>query len=1630
MSTTKYESMKIPILKKSEYPTWRVKMLMYLEAMDPDYLDRIRDGPYIPTRIVERTDTVPEHYVVKAKSEWTPEEKAHGSASVKKNRRALLIQEYEQFDARPDESLTDLYDRFLTLLNSLSLVDMEYETEDSNTKFLRALPEEWDTQTSIIRHQYDLNTMSLDEVFGMLRTHDLEVQQRKNMKSSKAKSIALKAEAKSKGKTMEVSRKTSEGWSSGRIEDKATFRKKTFNANKDKYIKKDNKGSKFDKSKVRCYKCNGIGHFASECKNTKALITSSKDWMDSSSESDTEVVNYALMANADVTVAPDDKVLNTIFDFDTDNASELRRFLMSLHISFRSQTAENTRILSEMSELRKGNDILEAEFSRMQEVQKECDNANHMYLEIKSKCTALEKELEYANEKIRTWTDSGRKFHEINTSKNWKECLGYKSDEDKKLKEKIIIDETVSPKTYRHVIDTTKSKITPVNFVFGKDSNSTFEKGSTSTQGIKIIKSKPVMNKVIKNVGLLSQKQLKDKICEVTDKKEVATVKRNRNGKVGINKENGYKYIPNAPRKCCFNCGNSNHLAIDCKKSKKKIADISKSDVRNRSVFYKPQKSCFHCGSIWHSIYTCKDYHDLYYNFYDPLPKIDNSTKSDRVDNVIVKHAFVNTDTDKANPDGVNPVRTAKVRKSSAVKGKKKNVLVMDSGCSVYMTGNKALLSEYEEKVGPTVSYGDGNIGQTLGYGNIIIGNVIIEKVSLVKGLKHNLLSISQITDRGYHVNFYSTHCEVVSKPTSKIALTGYRHGNIYETNIQSNTDDSPTCLISKASVDESWNWHKKLSHLNFSNINELVKKELVRGLPKVLYTPDGLCDACQKAKQRRTSFQSKSESSIGEPYHMLHLDLFGPVNIMTISKKRYTLVIVDEYSRFTWVYFLHRKDETPEVLLDHVRMIETTTKYKVKILRSDNGTEFKNSKMEEFCKYKGIIQQFSAPGTPQQNGVVERKNRTLIEAGRTMLEETKLPTYFWAEVVNTACYTQNLTLINRHGVTPYQSLKEKKPSLKHLHVFGCKCFVLRTHPEQLGKFETKADEGIFIGYPASRAFRVFNLRTRTVMESIHVSFDDKKITGINEDSHDILIFENEATKEPEESESDSVNSSDPDGSPNPDDTPDTDGANTDDAINRQNSSDTESSDDPDSLSGGHNNNSGRALNQANSSNQDNTNPGGASTSRTDLPPARKWTASHTPDLIIGDPDAGVQTRSATQNECLYNNFLSKEEPKKVEDALRDADWVTAMQEELNEFERNEVWKLVPRPKNRSIVGTKWIFKNKTDSDGVIIRNKARLVAKGYSQQEGIDYDETFAPVARLEAIRIFLAYAEHKKFKVFQMDVKSAFLNGELEEEVYVEQPPGFINPKYPDHVYRLDKALYGLKQAPRAWYETLALFLLESGFKRGAIDKTLFYLNHGKDLLLVQIYVDDIIFGSTNNKLCEKFSKLMQSRYQMSMMGEMSYFLGLQVKQTDEGIFINQSKYTRNLLTRFNMQDNSPATTPIATATKLDPDQGAEVDVTHYRGMIGSLLYLTASRPDIMFATCLCARFQAKPREPHLIAVKRIFRYLKGTSSLGLWYARESDFGLCGYSDADFAGCKIDRKSTSGSCQFFGWKTSFMVQ
>jgi len=328
-------------------------------------------------------------------------------------------------------------------------------------------------------------------------------------------------------------------------------------------------------------------------------------------------------------------------------------------------------------------------------------------------------------------------------------------------------------------------------------------------------------------------------------------------------------------------------------------------------------------------------------------------------------------------------------------------------------------------------------------------------------------------------------------------------------------------------------------------------------------------------------------------------------------------------------------------------------------------------------------------------------------------------------------------------------------------------------------------------------------------------------------------------------------------------------------------------------------------------------------------------------------------------------------------------------------------------------------IQKQAEEQGEVTRNKARLVAQGYSQQEDIDYTETFAPVARLEAIRLLLSYAVNHGIILYQMDFKSEFLNGVIEEEVFVKQPPSFEDLKHPDHVYKLKKSLYGLKQAPIAWYDRLSNFLIKNDFKRGQVDTTLFRRTLEKDILVVQIYFDDIIFGSTNVSLCNEFSKLMQDEFEMSMMGELKFFFGIQINQCKDGVYVHQTKYTKELMKKFKLEDCKVMNTPMhPTCTLRKEDIRSKVDQKLYRGMIGSLLYLTASRPDILFNVFLCARFQSDPKESHLTALKRIFRYLKGTTNIGLLYKKSLDYMLVGFYDADYVGDRIERKSTSGNC------------
>ncbi|GJR97554.1 putative ribonuclease H-like domain-containing protein [Tanacetum coccineum] len=625
---------------------------------------------------------------------------------------------------------------------------------------------------------------------------------------------------------------------------------------------------------------------------------------------------------------------------------------------------------------------------------------------------------------------------------------------------------------------------------------------------------------------------------------------------------------------------------------------------------------------------------------------------------------------------------------------------------------------------------------------------------------------------------------------------------------------------------------------------------------------------------------------------------------------------------------------------------------------------------------------------------------------------------------VNTTCYVQNRVLVTKpHNKTPYELLHGIPPSIRFMRTFGCPTTILNTL-DPLGKFDGKTDEGYLVGYSInSKAFKLLhgikligmhvskimlmqylvnNIFCYNYFLIVHSSEDavaddaGKKITeepankgkrngqdkeggASNKQGHqhvqdlraelDKLLaqqkecYANNANKDSTVSPSVSVVGKS--------------FVNNDDLPTNPLMPDLEDTTDlPTSIfSGAYDNEDVGA--EADLNNLE-------TTMNVNLIPTTRTHKDHPKDQIIGDINLATQTRKMTK---------ISEKHALIAEGL-----------DIGRFTNG-----------KRAIGTKWVFRNKKDERGIVVRNKARLVVQGYTQEEGIDYDEVFAPVARIEAIRLFFAYASFMGFIVYQMDVKSAFLYGTIEEEVYVCQPPGFEDPQFPDKVYKVEKALYGLHQAPRAWYETLSTYLLENRFRRGTIDKTLFIKKDRGDILLVQVYVDDIIFGSTKKSLCVEFEQMMHKRFQMSSMGELTFFLGLQVKQKDDGIFISQDKYVADILKKFDFVTVKTASTPIETNKALLKDEEAEdVDVHLYRSMIGSLMYLTASRPDIMFAVCACARFQVTPKVSHLHAVKRIFRYLKGQPKLGLWYPRDSPFDLEAFSDSDYARASLDRKST----------------
>jgi len=899
-----------------------------------------------------------------------------------------------------------------------------------------------------------------------------------------------------------------------------------------------------------------------------------------------------------------------------------------------------------------------------------------------------------------------------------------------------------------------------------------------------------------------------------------------------------------------------------------------------------------------------------------------------------------------------------------------------DSGASRHMTGSQANLNNYSSVKESNVMFGGGAKGRIKGKGDLTeTEKPHLTNVYFVEGLTANLISVSQLCDEGLTVSFNKVKCWATNERNQN-TLTGVRTGNncyMWE--------EPKICL--RAEKEDPVLWHQRLGHMNARSMSKLVNKEMVRGVPELKHIEKIVCGACNQGKQIRVQHKRVEGIQTTQVLDLIHMDLMGPMQTESIAGKRYVFVLVDDFSRYAWVRFIREKSETANSFKILALQLKNEKKMGIKQIRSDRGGEFMNEAFNSFCESQGIFHQYSAPRTPQSNGVVERKNRTLQEMARAMIHGNGVPEKFWAEAISTACYVINRVYVRLGSdKTPYEIWKGKKPNLSYFRVFGCVCYIMNDK-DQLGKFDSRSEEGFFLGYATnSLAYRVWNKQRGKIEESMNVVFDDGSMPELQ------IIVRNR--NEPQTSIS---------------------------------------------------NNHGEERNDNQFDNGDINKSGEESDE--EVPPAQVH-RDHASKDIIGDPSGERVTRGVKQDyrqlagikqkhrvmasfacfeEIMFSCFVSIVEPKNVKEALEDHFWILAMEEELEEFSRHQVWDLVPRPPQVNVIGTKWIFKNKFDEVGNITRNKARLVAQGYTQVEGLDFDETFAPVARLECIRFLLGTACGMGFKLHQMDVKCAFLNGIIEEEVYVEQPKGFENLEFPEYVYKLKKALYGLKQAPRAWYERLTTFLIVQGYTRGSVDKTLFVKNDVHGIIIIQIYVDDIVFGGTSDKLVKTFVKTMTTEFRMSMVGELKYFLGLQINQTDEGITISQSTYAQNLVKRFGMCSSKPAPTPMSTTTKLFKDEkGVKVDEKLYRGMIGSLLYLTATRPDLCLSVGLCARYQSNPKASHLLAVKRIIKYVSGTINYGLNYTRDTSLVLVGYCDADWGGNLDDRRSTTGGVFFLG--------
>lgn len=949
----------------------------------------------------------------------------------------------------------------------------------------------------------------------------------------------------------------------------------------------------------------------------------------------------------------------------------------------------------------------------------------------------------------------------------------------------------------------------------------------------------------------------------------------------------------------------------------------------------------------------------------------------------------------------------------------------IDSGASFHICNNKELFKDIlrELKTPKKIELGNGEVITVTHEGDLDIQSVNkfgkyqlnVKNVLYMPQSAVNLLSVAQITKREYAVIFFQDECKIVDPKTDRIIIklaiegTGYKFNAtpLVNTNCmlhsQSQDDEDKTAVL----------WHKRFAHAGTSTLLESKKDGRLRGGPPIDTKFDSLanCVTCDKGKMTNQPYGSV-DNRVSDLLELIHTDVCGPMKIDSIGKTKYFVIYVDDKSRMTFTYFIRSKSEVQYVTRKFVNLVERQSGKKVKRIRSDNGSEYVCSKLQDFFDEKGIKHERSAPYTPQQNGLAERTNRILIEKARCMMAGMNLPARFWAEAVATATYLKNVTpTATLNWITPHEAYYDHTPVVSHLKVFGCKAQVF-IPPSRRGKWEVTSEDSIFIGYTdTTRIFRFYSLSRKKVFTSAHARFYED-VAGWTANGSMVVVPVNlsDIIDERILQEQENLNAGEQVVTHN---NVDENEQENDQQFDEQPTDEHQSTLNQ-IQSGGESSNSQSIQSPENSTEEINSSENQMTRSGRVIRTPARLTYDY---CVTDDEDQDVAT--------MYTAF----EPLSYEEAVNVSEregWIQAMREEMHALKLNKTWELVDPPQGQKVIQCRWVFNMKHASDDSNPKFKARLVAKGFHQSYGVDYFDTYAPVARLSSIRLLLALAVNTGAHIHQMDVRNAFLNGELSETVYMRQPEGFIDQQYPSRVFKLRRTLYGLKQAAREWYKTITIFLNSIGFSNSKSDQAIYFATRDNVKVWLVLYVDDILIISTSTNAINDVMRVLSKEYRMKDVGKVNEFLGITIDyDRNEGTMtLSQSSKIEKMIKRFGMENCKGVATPLdkSYTTFLNQNRQLTKEAFPYREAIGCLLYLAmCTHPDISYSVTFLSKFCEEPTAAHWVLVKRVFRYLRETSNYQLQFFKSSNANLYAYSDADW-GSLPDRKSTSGTALFYG--------